>query len=291
MSVATIGLVIAWILAVTPTQDLSVPLPELEPFLKEVRQKLRSDRSLLSQYTYTEKRIENRLDGKGNVKKTEERIYEIYPSIVRELSYERLIERDGNPVPMKELEKQDREHDRKWREHERKLEREGTSARKERLDKEAKARHEEDAVINELFHLYEIRMLRRDLLRDLPAILLDFTPRKDFKPKTDGAKVLKKVAGRVWINEADHEIIRVEAELIENYSVGAGILARLNQGATLVFQRQKVNNEIWLPSEARFTGAARVLLLKRIRMDATSQYYDYRKFTVETNIIIRREAK
>ena len=45
------------------------PLPDARAFLDEVRRNIRSDDALLEQYTFTEKRIEKRLDGGGGVKK------------------------------------------------------------------------------------------------------------------------------------------------------------------------------------------------------------------------------
>jgi hypothetical protein len=270
-------------------QDPAPPLPEFAPFLKEMRMKLHSDRTLLCQYTYTERNIEKTLDEKGGVKKTDEEVSEIYPSMVSELSYRRLIMRNGKPVPAKELEKRDREHDKKLEEHKRRLEREGKSAREERLAKEAEEKRKEEAAIDELFQLYELKMLRRDILGEQSAILIEFSPRSGFKPKTDVGKVLKKVAGRAWVSENDHEVIRIEAELIDDYTIGGGILARLNRGATISFQRRKINGEIWLPDEAHFRGSARIMLFKGMRVDATIRYSDYMKFTVETNIIYRRK--
>jgi len=106
--------------------------------------------------------------------------------------------------------------------------------------------------------------------------------------RTDEGKILKKVAGRAWISEGDHEVIRIEAKLLENFGLGGGILVRLNKGATITFQRRKVNDEIWLPAEAHFTVTGRLLMLKGVCVDVTGEFTDYRKFTVETNVIIRR---
>jgi hypothetical protein len=47
--------------------------------------------------------------------------------------------------------------------------------------------------------------------------------------------------------------------------------------------RRKVNDEIWLPAEARFTGAAKVLLLFGGRVDAIFEYGNYKKFSVSTD--------
>jgi hypothetical protein len=50
-----------------------------------------------------------------------------------------------------------------------------------------------------------------------------------------------------------------------------------------------VNGELWLPSEARFRGRARVLLVKGLRIDSLSEYSDYKKFEVETETAITPE--
>ena len=260
------------------------PLPELAPFLQEVRKHLRSDRLLLSQYTYTLKNTERHLDGNGNVKKTEVEVYEIYPSLEEGQGYERKVERDGKPIGAKELEKQDREHEKKTAERARKLEREGPTEREKRLAKEAEERRKENEEIDEMFHLYEIVIVGREDVDGHTAIVLDFRPRPDFKTRTDAGKILKKMAGRAWVNESDRELIRIEAELIDNLSFGMGVLARLNKGAKAYFQRRRVNDEIWLPAEAHFTGTGRLLLLKGLRIDARSEFSDYKKFTVETSV-------
>jgi hypothetical protein len=94
---------------------------------------------------------------------------------------------------------------------------------------------------------------------------------------------VKKFSGRAWIDEADRQLVRVEAKLTDDLSFGFGILAKLKKGARAELQRRKVNDEIWLPAEARFVGHARVFLVKALHIDALSEYSDYRKFTVATD--------
>jgi hypothetical protein len=63
-----------------------------------------------------------------------------------------------------------------------------------------------------------------------------------------------------------------------------GILARLNKGARLTFQRDRINKEVWLPASAHFSGSARILVFKGLKIDVTSEYSDYKKFTVESSV-------
>ena len=96
--------------------------------------------------------------------------------------------------------------------------------------------------------------------------------------------MLGKLRGRAWFGEHDHELIDLQAHLTDDISFGLGILAKLNEGAQMSFRRHKVNDEIWLPGQAHFTGTGRLLLFKGLRVDVTEEFSEYKKFTVETSV-------
>jgi hypothetical protein len=274
---------IVLLLAVGLPHAQEKPLPDLESLLQGLRKTLHSDRVLLSQYTYVQKNTEKRLDKSGRVTKTEVEVFEMYPSLEEDLSYARLISKNGKPVDPEELEKKDREQQKKVLDRVRKTEQATADEKAKRLAKVAKERREEDESIDEAFALYAISMTGRDVVDGHDAIVLEFRARPDFKVKTDAGKFLKKLKGRAWIDERDRELIRIEVDLVDSISIGLGLLAKLSPGAHATFQRRLVNNEIWLPAEARFTGSARLLLLKGLRMDGAIQYSDYKKFSVGTD--------
>jgi hypothetical protein len=277
---AAVALVIA--LGLAQPQAQGRPLPDVDSVLKGLRKTLHSDRVLLSQYTYIEKNTEKNLDKKGRVTKTEVEVSEVYPSIDQDLSYVRVISKNGTATDPKELEKKDREQQKKVLEQMGKLEHESAAQKEKRQAKLTEERRKEDETIDEAFALYAATMKGREVVDGRDAIVLDFRPRPDFKVKTDNGKTLKKIAGRIWIDERDHELIRIELDLVDTISIGLGMLARLNPGAHAMFQRRLVNNEIWLPAEVHYTGSARVMLVKGVHLDVTSEYSGYKKFSVET---------
>jgi len=263
------------------------PLPQLDDFLKEIRGHLHADWTLLSSYTYTERTIIRSLDSKGKQQSVQESVYEVYPSADPDWTYRRLISKNGKVTSPEELVKRDREYDRKVIEYRRKLELENADENERRLAKEAEERRKEGRVVDDLFQLYEIKMEGREWIGKHAAIILTFQPRPGVKPKTDEGKILAKVSGRAWFHEQDHQLMRIDAVLLDSLSRGWGLLVRLNKGAKVELRRRKINNEIWLPVEVHFTGSARLLLLKGINVDFTSEYSDFLKFNVETQIKFR----
>jgi len=281
MPLILIGCLLLW--NGLPWQETAKPLPDLGSFLQEVKGNLRSDRLLLSQYTYTMKQTVHELDKQGKVKDTFVNVYEVYPSLEEGLTYQRLISKNGKPLGEKELEKEDSSYDKKLKEHEGKLQREGTDEKARRQAKEAEERRKEEAVKDELFQLFDVSMVGRENIDGRSTIQLAFRPHRGYKPKSREAGILLKTAGNAWFGEDDHELIRLRFEFIDAFSLGLGVLVRLNKGTTASFDRRRVNDEIWLPAEIHFAGTARVLMLKVVKVELISEYSDYRKFTVTSS--------
>ncbi|HEY2798681.1 MAG TPA: hypothetical protein VGK26_12385 [Thermoanaerobaculia bacterium] len=271
-----------------PGADLAAVVPDTRKFLEEVRQNLQSDETLLDQYTFTEVFRESRLDSHGGVKKTKTEVYEVYPSIVPRKIYRRLISRDGAPLTEAELAEQDRKQEEKTERREQRIASQDASGRETHADEN---RRKERAVVDEIFRMDDIGVVGRETVDSRPAIIVSFAPRPGYKPVTEGGKVIQKLAGRAWIDEADRQLVRLEARLVDSMGVGPAKLARLQKGATAFFQRKKVNGEVWLPAEAHFSGAAKAFLLFGMRLDVHSTYGDYKKFSVSTEEDVTNSAQ
>jgi len=284
LAAAAFGACLALFVFLTPlqAQEATPTLPDTRAFLDQVRQNLRSDNALLEQYTFSEVFTEKKLDSKGEVKKTKIETYEVYPSVEPGRLYRRLVARDGRKLSEEELADQDRRQEEKTQRRERRRAEEDEAAREKRLAKQEANRRKEQAVVDEVFLMDDIRIVAREIVDGRPTIVLEFSPKPGYEPVTEGGKGIQKLAGRAWIDEEDRQLARLEAHLLDSLGVGPVRIARLQKGASAYFVRRKVNGEIWLPSEARFTGAAKALLVFSARIDIFSKYFDYKKFSVGT---------
>jgi len=98
-----------WFLTILLTAQNPEPLPELKPFLTEVRKKLHTDNLLLSQYTYTEKRTVVHFHSDQKPVKTEVNVFDIFEGSPERVGYRRQIVRNGMPLTPVELQKEDQE--------------------------------------------------------------------------------------------------------------------------------------------------------------------------------------
>jgi hypothetical protein len=274
------AVVLALIVLATPAaQDR--PLPDQDAFAAQVKRHLATDEERQSGYTFIEKRIEQKLDASGRSKDRSEKVFEVYPGLPGEERYRRLIEENGRPVPAGDLAKRDRSRQKEVEDYARKLS--IASERTKATREQDKARREYSAAVDDIFHVYDIRMLRRESLDGHDTIVATLTPIPAVKPLTDDGKIMRHFKARAWISEADYELVRVEIEAIDDLSFGLGLLARVHKGTVATFQRRTVNDEVWLPAEVTWTASARVMLLRRLRLRGVSEFSNYRKFTVDTS--------
>ena len=257
------------------------PLPELAPFLAGVRAHLRTDRALLSQYTYLERRREIRLNLLGKVDVGAEKVFQVYPGLDRVNTYRRLIEVDGKPRDPRELEQDDLRQQKKVLDALQKRERESEGDRQKRERRVEKATRDEEATFDDLFRIHRMALVGRQLRDGRPMIVVEFAPRPDVVPQTDDGRLMKKMKGRAWVSEADFELARVDFEMLEDLSLGL-VLGKLYKGAKASIERRKVNDEVWLPAEVRFDGSGRVLVGK-FHIDNVVEYSEYRKFSVASD--------
>jgi hypothetical protein len=267
-----------------PGEAQERPLPALEPFLQEVRKRLQTDEELQSQYVYVEKRRQTKVDKLGRPTGESIKVFESYPGFPgRRRRWNRLIEENGKPVSAEELARRDRDRQQAAREFVRNLEKQTDKDRQKEARERAERQRRRAAEIDDVFRIFEIRMLGRDTIEGHRTIVFSLTPRKSVKPRTDDGKIMRHFQGRAWISESNYELVRLEVEAIDTLSFGLGLLARVHKGSNAAFQRRKVNDEVWLPASATYTASARILLLKMMRVGGTSEFSNYRKFTVDTS--------
>jgi len=270
------------ILAV-PAAAQDRPLPDYAIFMAEARKRLAADDVRQSEYVYVATQREQKLDASGKSTKETLDVFESYPALPNEARWRRQTVKDGKAVSPEDLVKVDRERQNKVFEYAKKLEQNPEKVRAAEQKKRDEERRDTERAIDDVFRVYDIKMLGREVMSGYETIGFSFTPRKDARPQTSDGKIMRHFAGKAWVSESEYEVVRLEAEAVETASFGLGLLARVHKGSKATFERRKVNGEQWLPARATYTASARVLLVKVMRIGGTLDFSDYRKYSVETD--------
>ena len=272
---------IAALIVVAAVSAQEAPLPDFNTFAAEVKKHLATDEERQSGYMFVERRTEQKVDGSGRTTSESVKVFEVYPGLPGEERYRRLVEEDGRPLVADKLARQDRERQEEVESYTKTQASETRRLKAAREHDQARKRY--SAAIDDLFRIYDIRLVRRESIRGHATIAATLDPKDSVKPLTDDGKIMRNFKARAWISESDYELVRVEIEAIRDLSFGMGLLARVHKGTVATFERQKVNNEVWLPAHVTWTASGRLLLLRRLRLRGTSEFSGYKKFTVDTS--------
>lgn len=232
----------------------------------------------MKDYTWIARSVERRLDSRGNAKSEQKEAWETI--ILDGRPYRRMVEKNGRPLPPAEQRKEQEKLDRRVA----KLERETPRERQRRLDEYEKQRRRERRFLREIPEAFDLRLESGARIGGRDVWVISGTPRNGYKPKDRDAKALLKIRGRIWIDKANYQWVRLEAETTDTISFGL-FLARLSPGAKLVFEQAQVNDEVWLPKRMYVKGAGRLGLVVRVALEQEITWSNYRKFQVDSRIV------
>ncbi|HUE22411.1 MAG TPA: hypothetical protein VMQ86_12080 [Bryobacteraceae bacterium] len=229
-------------------------------------------------YTYTQREVMRTLDGKGRVKSTESKTYEVmelYGSEVR-----RLVAKDDKALSGEAARK---EEDRIQKVVARRTN-EDEKEREKRQERDDKRREEDRQFVREVADAYDFHLTGIESLDGRETYVIDAEPRPGYQPRLKDARILPKFRFRAWIDKSEAEWKKLDVQCIDTISFGL-VVARLHKGSRLIFEQTRVNDEVWLPQHMAVKLDARVALLKEFNIEQETTYRDYKKFRADTKVV------
>jgi hypothetical protein len=194
---------------------------------------------MLAQYERTEHEVVRRGDKEGIEKETICRVVPTGGSVARVE-----IVRNGKPADSAYLERQ-------WRGVAQALlaESRATGSRaKDGQEWSARRKRERGEMVDAIAAAFLFHWAGRLTEGHRTFVELTFEPNPAFKSSARFAPLYAHTRGTVWIDESGAQLARVAAELTDDISWGAGLIAKLYKGGHFTFQQQEVEPGIWLPS-------------------------------------------
>jgi hypothetical protein len=234
------------------TQDSSAALELLKTSIKEMQ----LQDSLLAGYCYLKTVVVEFLNNDLVTKKSEERLVEV-TSIPHGTDIEVLVAVNGKRISEKERQKSEAEQRRRAQ----------GGATQLSLSSE------------DLITQFDWSFAGMEQVNGRPAAVLSFKPKpgavyKGKDPKAD--KFMKKVGGRVWVDDAEHAISRIEFKSTEPVKSVGGLLWTLNS-LFVREERKRLPEGVWIDSTGEYFVDATALVVKRIVRRSTTRTHNYRK--------------
>ena len=212
-------------------------------------------------YSFRHLRISEKLNKQAQPTRVEKRLYQVVP--IRNVRYERLLEKDGEPLSKKE-QKAERRKEAKFR---RRLER----------DRDARRSNSNEVRFNrELVDRYRFRVEGTGELHGRKVYRLSFEPKSGKLPvRRRIDRALNNSRGRIWLDQESYEVVRVEFELIRPTRIWWGILGSISRVDGMM-DRKEGEDGIWFPSYFRLYLKGRILF-KSLHSRRESRWSDFER--------------
>jgi hypothetical protein len=256
-----------------------VKLPDLKQLFEEIDANQKQIDKIKENYAGTQVEEEAEYDKNGKVTKKEVNEYTFFYLNGDEITT--LVKKDGKVLGEEEQKKEN--------EKTKKRIEEAQKEQKKKEEKEAKAKEQgkdpkdaDEPGVEMFLRVSQFVNPRRERFRGQDTLVFDFEPNPEYKPKNIAEKVVKELAGVIWVDEKAKDVVRLEAYFVGDVHIAGGLLANVQKGTGFVFEQAYINNEVWLPTYLEANIGARLLLVKGIRMSVVQRYSDYKRFNVET---------
>ena len=233
--------------------------------------------ALRRDYTYHVHLEQQELDKSGGVRKQE--ITDSESVTIDDVRVDRTVERNGRVLTPEEQTKEST-----------RIDKEVAKAR----DRRAKAlsRGEDtddrgDAVLSaaRILELGRFSNERRVDLNGRPTIVLDYTGDPGAKTHSQAEEIVRDLVGTVWIDEADHVLVRAEGHFLNDFKIGGGLLADVRKNTNFHFETTRVNDGVWLPARIDGQGSIRLLLFAGFNGRMKLVTSDYRRFRASATVL------
>ncbi|WP_031499039.1 hypothetical protein [Bryobacter aggregatus] len=169
----------------------------------------------------------------------------------------RLLSKDDKPLPPEEVQKQE--------ERLRKL-----VAEYRKNPPESKM--EEAAWLTEMPDALDFQCVGTEQHKGRKTDIYAFTPKAGYKAKHARARAFEKINGKVWIDDLDNEVTRLEVFVFDTINIGFGMLGKVEKGTNYEMSRKKWDAGLWYEEWQRVRFDVRVMMVKTIRQEIETRW-------------------
>jgi hypothetical protein len=217
-----------------------------EQLLTRVAERARQEKSKPPGREFIRTKTTLELDKNNKVEKREELTYRMV--IIDGALYPRLIRKNGRPLdPAEQKKEKEKEATFRTERHKDsdKQEKEGNTVLLKLSEEDAKR--------------FDFSVAGRELVNGRAAYVVTVTPKPNLPAATTEHRVMSRISGRLWIDEGESEIAKLEVRLLKPLHFGLGVLAALNSFDFSVHRNRLPDGE-WENSVVKLALNFRVLL-------------------------------
>lgn len=146
--------------------------------------------------------------------------------------------------------------------------------RARRIAKYQREQQHNHAMLEEMVNAFRFDMAGEARVDGRDCWVLEAQPRPDYDPPDHEGRVLDAMKGKLWIDKASYQWVRVQAEVVRPVSF-YGFLAKVGPGTEFYLEQEPVASGIWLPKVFNVRVQATALGFFSENSTENDSYRDY----------------
>ena len=131
---------------------------------------------------------------------------------------------------------------------------------KKAVEKARKRARERAELTDAVLQAFTFTWLGRESRSGRAAAKLLLEPNPDYHPVSRNAALFKRVRATAWVEESSAQLMRIEAEMIRDFSIGGGLVGKVYRGGRFVMDQAEVAPGVWLPPRYQYDFDGRKFL-------------------------------
>jgi hypothetical protein len=186
--------------------------------------------------------------------------------------YHRLVAVDGKPLsPQQKANEQN-----KLNQEIAKRRSETPAQRANRIAEWNRSTQHDHFLIEQLTKAFDFKLEGTPTVNGHDVYELTATPRPDYRPPNNHAKVLTGMKGKLWIDRKTFQWVKVEAQVIHAVSI-EGFLARVLPGTRFELRQAPVAPGVWLPTFFSVKSRAKIFFFVPHNSQEEDTFSDYHR--------------
>ena len=170
--------------------------------------------------------------------------YQVF--VIEGSQYNKLIALNDHPLSPEQSAKEEQ----KLKDEIRKRKNEAPAERNKRVQDYRRERNQDHAMMLEMMNAFVFTPAGEESVRGRATYVLDATPKPGYTPKNRDTKVLTGMKGRLYVDKATFQWVKVQAEVTNPVSF-YGFLAKVEPGTRFFLEQAPVSSRLWFPIHFR----------------------------------------
>jgi len=123
-----------------------------------------------------------------------------------------------------------------------------------------KRKHDRADLVDAVREAYLQKWVGRETVSGRDCDVIQLQPNPNFRPHSMLQEALTHFTAKVWVDHEANQLVRGDARVIRDISVGGGILGKLYRGGVFFFEQAPVSEGVWLPTRYQYDFSGRKFL-------------------------------